>query len=67
MYKNVYMSQGVYFVTKGTAVASVKDEARREDSGKRAGEDKVVGVVSSGRVFGYTRWVKGFLHKSDRL
>ena len=58
MYKNVHMSQGVYFVTKGTAVASVKNDVRREDRANRAGEDKVVGVVSSGRVFGYTRCVK---------
>ena len=64
MYKNVHMSQGVYFVTKGTAVASVKNDARRESSSKQAVEDKVVGVVPSGRVFGYTRWVNGSGHRT---
>lgn len=59
MYKNLQMSQGVYFVTKGIAEAYVKVES---ESG--AGEEeKLKGIVSEGKFFGYTRFLASFLEE----
>lgn len=57
VYKSLQQSQGVYFVTKGTAMAcvipAVGNEANNMDGET---EDAIKGVVSVGKMFGYTRW-----------
>lgn len=54
------MSQGVYFVTKGIAEAYVKVKGNSSGSGE---EEKVKGIVSAGRFFGYTRFLAAFLEE----
>lgn len=52
------MSQGVYFVTKGIAEAYV-----RVTGGAGTEEEKVKGIVSTGKFFGYTRFLASFLEE----
>ena len=59
MYKNLQMSQGVYFVTKGIAEAY----ARANDGSGGVEEEKVKGIVSAGKLFGYSRFLAAFLEE----
>lgn len=61
VYKNLQMSQGVYFVTKGIAEAYVK--VNGDSSGGSGEEETVKGIVSAGRFFGYTRFLASFLEE----
>lgn len=56
VYKNLEMSQGVYFVTKGIAEAYVKAGESGGVEGIWETEEKVKGIASPGKIFGYTRW-----------
>lgn len=58
MYKNLQMSQGVYFVTKGIAEAYVK-----VGDGSDGEEEKVKGIVSAGKFFGYSKFLAAFLEE----
>lgn len=55
VYKNLQMSQGVYFVTRGIAEAYVNVGIRDSTGRKAETEEKVKGIVSVGKIFGYTR------------
>lgn len=70
MYKNLQMSQGVYFVTKGIAEAYVNVKVNRGSEGGADGAskeeeevEKVKGIVSAGKFFGYTRFLAEFLQE----
>lgn len=72
MYKNLQMSQGVYFVTKGIAEAyvNVKVKVKVKSGGGGDGsreeeeeEEKVRGIVSAGKFFGYARFLAAFLEE----
>lgn len=56
VYKNLPMSQGVYFVTKGIAEAYMKIRVDGGAGSTGETEEKVKGIVSAGKMFGYTRW-----------
>eukprot|EP00752_Nemacystus_decipiens_P013801 g12253.t1 len=58
VYKNLQMSQGVYFVTKGIAEAYAK-----VSNGSGCVEEKVKGIVSAGKLFGYSRFLAAFLEE----
>lgn len=60
MYKSLRMSQGVYFVTKGIAEAYSKVT---NESGGGEQEEKVKGIVSAGKLFGYSRFLASFLEE----
>lgn len=64
MYKNLQMSQGVYFVTKGIAEAYVKVDGNAK-SGAADGEEeeRVKGIISTGKLFGYTKFLAAFLEE----
>lgn len=55
VYKNVKMSQGVYFVIKGIAEAFKRTRKKEHMNGDAETEDKVKGIISVGNLFGYTR------------
>lgn len=55
MYKNLCMSQGVYFVIKGIAEAFVKVEVGGVEGGAGQTQEKVKGIIAVGKIFGYTR------------
>lgn len=59
MYKNLQMSQGVYFVTKGIAEAY----AKVSDGSSGLEEEKVKGIVSAGKLFGYSKFLVAFLEE----
>lgn len=59
VYKNLQMSQGVYFVTKGIAEAYAKVSR----GGRGGEEEKVKGIVSAGKFFGYSRFLAAFLEE----
>lgn len=59
MYKNLQMSQGVYFVTKGIAEAYTKVS----DGSGGGEEEKVKGIVLAGKFFGYSRFLAAFLEE----
>lgn len=59
VYKNLQMSQGVYFVTKGIAEAFV----RVENESGTGEEERVKGIVGEGKFFGYSRFLAAFLEE----
>lgn len=60
VYKNLQMSQGVYFVTKGIAEGYAKIGDGRGGGGE---EEKVKGIVSAGKFFGYSKFLAAFLEE----
>lgn len=56
VYKNLFMSQGVYFVVKGIAEAFVKVETEGEGGNSGQTQEKVKGIIAVGKIFGYTRF-----------